>query len=64
MAGVGPSFVVRVTYLAFLAPDIVDAIQKGLHPAPLTADRLIRSMPLPMCWEDQLRLLGSSSPTA
>ena len=59
--GVGASFVIRVTYLAFLAPDIVEAIQRGTHPATLTADRLIRSAPSPLNWEDQRRLLGFAS---
>ena len=36
------SYVTRVIYLAFLAPDIVQRIVRGEQPVDLTADRLIR----------------------
>ncbi|MEI2679138.1 MAG: recombinase family protein [Burkholderiaceae bacterium] len=52
------SYVTRVIYLAFLAPDIVQAIVRGEQPVDLTADRLIRMGPLPVAWEDQRVLLG------
>ena len=48
----------RVIYLAFLAPDIVQAIVRGEQPVELTADRLIRMGPLPAGWSDQRVLLG------
>ncbi|MBP6224672.1 MAG: hypothetical protein KA439_06385 [Rhizobacter sp.] len=54
------SYVTRVIYLAFLAPDIVQAIVRGEQPVELTADRLIRMGPLPVAWEDQRALLGMS----
>ncbi|MBP6224697.1 MAG: recombinase family protein [Rhizobacter sp.] len=54
------SYVTRVIYLAFLAPDIVQRIVRGEQPEDLTADRLIRMGPLPMAWEDQRVLLGMS----
>ncbi len=44
--------------LAFLAPDIVQAILEGRQPVDLTAARLIRLSNLPASWEDQRRLLG------
>jgi len=44
--------------LAFLAPDLVDAIITGRQPVDLTWERLKRSLPLPSCWEKQRRLLG------
>ncbi|MBX9883560.1 MAG: recombinase family protein [Novosphingobium sp.] len=52
------SYVTRVIYLAFLAPDIVQRIVRGEQPVDLTADRLIRMGPLPLAWEDQRVLLG------
>ena len=51
-------YVMRVIHLAFLAPDIVQAIVKGEQPAELTADRLIKMGPLPVAWADQRDLLG------
>ncbi len=44
--------------LAFLAPDIVQAILEGRQPVDLTAARLMRLSNLPASWEDQRRLLG------
>ena len=46
--------------LAFLAPDIVEAIAAGRQPADLTAHRLIRTMDLPIAWTAQKQLLGIS----
>ncbi len=42
--------------LAFLAPDIVQAILDGRQ--PVGAARLMRLSNLPASWEDQRRLLG------
>ncbi|MEQ9124057.1 MAG: recombinase family protein [Alphaproteobacteria bacterium] len=44
--------------LAFLAPDIVEAVLQGRQPVGLTVNRLKRSLPLPLDWKDQRRLLG------
>jgi site-specific DNA recombinase len=44
--------------LAFLAPDIVDAILAGRQPVELTANRLRRVGTLPLEWDRQRRLLG------
>lgn len=52
------SYVTRVVYLAFLAPDIVERILRGNHPSTLTADRLNRIGPIPLAWEEQRALLG------
>ena len=52
------SYVTRVMYLAFLAPDIVRRILKGDHPPDLGADRLMRSVPLPLAWPEQRAVLG------
>lgn len=43
----------RVAQLAFLAPDVIDAIAKGRQPMALTAKRLIEMVPLPMDWAQQ-----------
>jgi hypothetical protein len=51
-------YVMRVIHLAFLAPDIVQAIVRGEQPMELTADRLIKMGPLPVAWADQRILLG------
>ena len=52
------SWVARVIHLAFLAPDIAQAIIDGRQPLELTADRLMRSLPLPMNWQAQREQLG------
>ena len=43
--------------LAFLAPDIVEAVLDGQHPVELTAVRLKR-VRLPLAWPEQRRVLG------
>jgi site-specific DNA recombinase len=43
----------RSLQLAFLAPDLVEAILDGAQPAPLTAERLKRLGDLPLLWEEQ-----------
>ena len=48
----------RILSLAFLAPDIVEAILDGRQPVELTAERLKRMCPLPLAWSDQRRVLG------
>jgi len=44
--------------LAFLAPDIVEAILAGTQPADLTTQTLIRRTDLPLNWAEQRALLG------
>ena len=46
----------RILQLAFLAPDIVEAILEGRQPADLTVQRLLRGFPLG--WAEQRRRLG------
>ncbi|MDP2620647.1 MAG: hypothetical protein Q8P46_10810 [Hyphomicrobiales bacterium] len=53
----------RVLPLAFLAPDIVEAILAGTHPVDLTATRLERMSHLPFSWSAQRDLLGFSNST-
>ena len=48
----------RIIPLAFLAPDITEAILEGRQPIDLTLDRLLAAMPLPLAWNDQRTMLG------
>ena len=56
--GIDPSDIGRTLQLAFLAPDIVEAIVAGRQPLELTAKRLKRVGILPMDWRIQHRALG------
>ncbi len=56
--GIDASDVGRNIQLAFLAPDIVEAILAGRQPVELTARRLRRIGALPLEWNHQRRLLG------
>jgi hypothetical protein len=47
----------RFLPLAFLAPDIVEAILAGKQPVEMTAEKLKRIGSLPYGWDDQRRLL-------
>ncbi len=58
-AGLDESYVRRILGLAFLAPDIVEAVVKGCQPEDLTLEKLRKK--LPMSWIDQRRLLLSST---
>jgi site-specific DNA recombinase len=48
----------RLLPLAFLAPEIVQAIVTGAHPVNLTAKKLIRRTTLPLDWPMQKQVLG------
>lgn len=50
---INASYVSRILRLAFLAPDIVEAILDGQHPPSLTAKRLME--PFPTDWAEQRR---------
>ena len=56
--GIDASDVGRNIQLAFLAPDIVEAILAGRQPVELTARNLRRIGALPLEWDRQRRLLG------
>ena len=58
---VTPSYVTHVIYLAFLDPGIVQRILSGDYPLELSADRLIRMVPLPESWVEQRKLLGMNN---
>jgi site-specific DNA recombinase len=55
--GISDRYVSSLLPLAFLAPDIVEAIAAGTQPADLTAHRLIRQLELPIAWTAQKQLL-------
>jgi hypothetical protein len=52
------SYITRVIHLAFLAPDLIERIRCGTIPAELSAERLMRLVPLPTDWDEQRTLLG------
>jgi hypothetical protein len=52
------SYITRVIYLAYLAPDIALRILSGDHPSELNAKKLLSLVPFPDRWEEQRRLLG------
>lgn len=55
---VSDGYVGHLLPLAFLAPDIVEAIVVGQQPAGLTTDALIKRINLPADWSEQRRILG------
>jgi site-specific DNA recombinase len=62
--GAAPSYIRRLSRLAFLSPDIQQAIVDGRQPHGLKLERLMR-MDLPLGWQNQRELLGFGTiPTA
>lgn len=56
--GVSDRYVSRLLPLAFLAPDIVEAILTGTQPFDLTAEKLTKRTELPLSWAEQKVLSG------
>ncbi len=56
--GIDDGEISRILPLAFLAPDIAEAILEGRQPVDLTVHKLIRLKPLPALWAEQRRVLG------
>ncbi len=54
--GVNERYVARIRRLAFLAPDIIEAILDGRQPADLDLDRVLNNIPL--AWMDRRRVPG------
>src|SRR5262245_13326353 len=54
--GLGDAHVRRLLRVAYLAPDIVEAIIEGRQPRTLTVKRLLRGIPL--SWADQRATFG------
>ncbi|MEQ8441220.1 MAG: recombinase family protein [Alphaproteobacteria bacterium] len=61
--GISVGDVSRTLQLAFLAPDIVEAILAGRQPVDLTAQKLKRFKDLPTEWPAQRQLLGFNAIT-
>ncbi len=60
--GMSGSYATRLVRLAFLTPDLLEAVLDGRQPAGLTAAALLRECRrgLPPDWRAQRALLGSS----
>ena len=58
---VSDSYVKKIMPLAFLAPDIVEAIMAGKQPAHVTTQMLIRQIDIPLDWQEQRIALGFSA---
>ncbi len=58
--GVHRSYVSRLIRLAFLSPEITDAILDGRQPLGLTASKLMRVSRLPLDWQAQRQVLDFS----
>ena len=56
--GLSDRYVSRLMPLAFLAPDIVEAILTGQQPVDLTAESITKRTDLPLDWAKQKALLG------
>jgi len=55
------SYVMKYLRLAFLAPDIVEAILQGLQPSDTSVRKLINGKQLPASWIEQRQLLNFPS---
>jgi site-specific DNA recombinase len=58
---VGSRYVRRLLRLAFLAPDIIEAIAAGDQPPELTAEALAERIDLPLLWAAQEKAVGIAS---
>jgi len=56
--GVNYRFVGKIIRLAFLAPEIVEAIAEGRQPPELSTELLTKRIRLPLDWDDQKRVLN------
>jgi len=56
--GVSYRFVSKVIRLAFLAPEMVEAIAEGRQPPQLSTELLTKRIRLPLDWDEQKRLLS------
>ncbi len=56
--GITRRYVRRLVDLAFLSPELVEAILQGRQPVELTATRLTE-LDLPLDWTDQRSLLAN-----
>ena len=56
--GVTGPYIRRLLNLAFLAPDIQEAILEGCQPPNISAEYLLRHADVPLGWQDQRQVLG------
>jgi DNA invertase Pin-like site-specific DNA recombinase len=56
--GVNASYFTRVLRIAYLSPDIIEAIIEARQPTELTANKLVRVKNLPIDWASQREALG------
>ncbi|MXN66513.1 resolvase [Stappia sp. GBMRC 2046] len=56
--GVTDRYISHLLPLAFLAPDIVEAILAGTHPPDLTVDGLVKRIDMPLDWQEQREAVG------
>jgi site-specific DNA recombinase len=56
--GLAVRYVGRLIRLAFLAPDIVEAIVEGRQPGNLTAEGVTRHIEIPLEWRSQKAALN------
>ena len=56
--GVTGRYIRRLLELAFLAPDITEAILDGRQPADISTEWLVRHADLPLGWREQRQALG------
>jgi hypothetical protein len=56
--GLHKRYMRRVLTLAFLAPEIVEAIVESRQPINLTAQKLLNRIDLPIDWKEQKRVVG------
>src|ERR1035437_7045967 len=56
--GLNYRFVGKIIRLAFLAPEIVEAIAEGKQPPELSTELLTKRIRLPLAWSDQKHLLN------
>lgn len=61
MSGINDPYIRKLVRLAFLAPDIQQAIMDGQQPVGLTL-QILRESEVPCSWDAQRRLLGFSRP--
>ncbi|WP_247888603.1 hypothetical protein [Azospirillum brasilense] len=59
-AGRTKAYIRQILRLAFLAPDLVDAILRGEQPLRLTLATMLET-DIPLAWNEQCRLLGFPS---
>lgn len=52
-------YVANLLPIAFLAPEVVQAIIEGEQSADLTSDMITKKIKLPLVWEEQERIIGS-----